>query len=261
MQALIDVLKQVARPTSITFLIATLAAGVVISFLPRTRRAGRWYFAALLLFYWIASAPACAERLIAWQGGQYHPLSSAADARGATVVVVLGAGNMTFQASGMSLNQISWTAALRLLEAARLYNLLDHPTIVVSGGITRRGEGERSEGDAMRSAILELGVPADHILVESESQTTRDEARIVARMLADRPRQPIVLVTSPTHMVRALAVFRSAGLDPIPSASAFKSDHSLESKRWAPSDLGLLLFDTFVYDVLSNWYYRLRGWM
>jgi uncharacterized SAM-binding protein YcdF (DUF218 family) len=161
----------------------------------------------------------------------------------------------------LSLNQISWTAGLRVLEAARLYRLLDHPTIVVSGGITRGGEGARSEGDGLRSAILGLGVPADHVLVEAESQTTRDEARVVARMLADRPRQPIVLVTSPTHMARALAVFKSAGLDPVPSASAFKSDHSLESQRWAPSDVGLLLFDTFVYDVLSNWYYRLRGWM
>jgi len=261
MQPLINLLKQFARPASVTFLVAALAAGIAISFVPRIRRAGRWYFAALLAFYWIASAPACVERLIVWQSDRYHPLATAADARGARVVVVLSAGNDTIQASGLSLNQVSWTGALRLLEAARLYTLLDHPTVVVSGGITRHREGDRSEGDAMRTVILELGVPADHVLVEAESQTTRDQAREVARMLADRPRQPIVLVTSPTHMSRALAVFKAAGLDPIPSASAFKSAYSLESSRWAPSDVGLLLFDTFVYAVLSDWYYRLRGWM
>jgi uncharacterized SAM-binding protein YcdF (DUF218 family) len=261
MQALVDTLKVVARPSSLTFLVAALSVGVLMSFMRRTQRIARWYFAALLAFFWIASAPACAERLTKWRSGGYRPIATASDARGATVVVILGGGNNTIQAAGRSLNQLTWTAALRVLEGARLYNLLDHPTIIASGGITRREEGWRSEGDALRAAILQLGVPADHVIVEAESQTTRDEARVIARMLADRPRQPIVLVTSPTHMARSLAVFSAAGLDPIPSAAPYKSDHSLDRYRWAPSAGGLQLFDDVVYDALSTWYYRLRGWM
>jgi len=55
-------------------------------------------------------------------------------------------------------------------------------------------------------------------------------------------------------------VFRAAGLDPVPSASPYASDHSLDTSRWAPSDVGLILFDTLVYDTMSGVYYWLRGW-
>ncbi len=261
MQAVVDALKEFVRPTSVTFSVALVGVGVALAFSRRTERLARWYFAAVVVICWIVTSPACAERLVEWRGGGYRPLSGAAEARGATVVVVLGAGNDTIQAHGITLNRISWAGALRVLEGARLYQLLDRPTIIVSGGVTGRDEGARPEGEAMRNAILHLGVPADHVVIEAESKSTREEAILIARMLADRPRQPIVLVTSPTHMPRSLAVFRGAGLDPVPSVSAYKSDHSLERLRWAPSDGGLLLVDSVLYDGAAEWYYRVRGWM
>jgi len=261
MQAVLGFLKEFARPTSLSFFIGVVGVGVALAFIRRTQRLARWYFAAVVATCWIVTSPACAERLVQWRGRGYRPLTVAADARGATVVVVLGAGNDTIQARGLALNRISWGGALRVLEGARLYRLLDRPTIIVSGGVTGRDEGARPEGEAMRNAIVQLGVPADHVVIEAESKSTREEAILIARMLADRPRQPIVLVTSPTHMPRSLAVFRGAGLDPVPSVSAYKSDHSLERFRWAPSDGGLLLVDSVLYDGAAEWYYRVRGWM
>jgi uncharacterized SAM-binding protein YcdF (DUF218 family) len=259
-QAIVEPLKLLFRPSSVAFLVIVLAFGVALSFIRRTQRAARWYFAAVLAFYWIAAAPACAERLARWEGGGYTPLADAAAARGARVVVVLGAGNSTIRWADSTLNQVSLTAALRVLEAARLFRLLDRPTILVSGGITGRHEGAQSEGEGLRDAIVQLGVPADHVLIEAESRTTRDEAIVIARMLGDRRRQPIVLVTSPTHMPRSLAIFRAAGLDPVPSVAPLKPEHWAERFRWMPNELGLWLFDAVVYDAAASWYYRLRGW-
>jgi uncharacterized SAM-binding protein YcdF (DUF218 family) len=261
MQAVVEVLKEFARPASLTFFVGVLAVGVALAFLRRTQRFARWYFAAVLATCWIVTSPACAERLVQWRGGGYRTVTSAADARGATIVVVLGAGNETIQARGLTLNRISWGGALRVLEGARLYQLLDRPTIIVSGGVTGRDEGARPECEAMRDAILQLGVPADHVVIEAESRNTRQEAMVIARMLENRARQPIVLVTSPTHMHRSLTVFRAAGLDPVPSVAAYKSDHSLERLRWVPSDVGLFLLDTVVYDGAAEWYYRARAWV
>ena len=62
-------------------------------------------------------------------------------------------------------------------------------------------------------------------------------------------------------MARSLAVFRAAGLDPVPSVAPYKSDHSLDRLRWVPSNLGLWLVDAVVYDTAADWYYRARGWM
>jgi len=261
MQAAVDVLKEFARPSSLTFFIMVVGLGVALAFIRRTAWIARWYFAALVATVWIVSSPACAERLVQWRGRDYRPLERAADARGATVVVVLGAGNQTIQSRGLTLNRTTWTGALRVLEGARIYHLLDRPTIIVSGGVTGRDEGARPEAEGMRNAIVELGVPADHVVLETESKNTREEAIIIARMLADRARQPIVLVTSPTHMRRSLAVFRAAGFDPVPSTAAYKPDHSLARLRWIPSDVGLALADALVYEAAAEVYYRLRGWM
>src|SRR5438067_86038 len=85
--------------------------------------------------------------------------------------------------------------------------------LVVGGGITGREPGSAPEGEAMRKTAESLGVRPPDILVENESKTTREESIVIARLLAGRMQQPIVLVTSGTHMARALAVFRAAGFD------------------------------------------------
>lgn len=261
MQTVIDLLKLAARPTSVTFLVVVLSVGVVLAFVRRTAHVARWYFLAVLAGFWIFSSPACAERLVRWSGNGVGPLTRAADARGATVVVVLGAGNFTFHVGDLTLNVASWPTALRVIEGARLYALLNHPTIVLSGGTTGRSPGARPECEAMRDAIVQLGVPGDHLMLETESKTTRESALEVKRLLAARAGQPIVLVTAPTHMWRSVGVFRTAGLDPVPSAAAYKSDRTLERRRWLPNDVGLMLFDSVLYDTAATYYYMARGWI
>jgi len=261
MQGFIDLLKEFAHPSGVSFLVAALAVAAALAWGRRTQRVAKWYVAMVLVFYWLVSVPVVIEPLLRREQARYPRIDAAGDARGARTIVVLGAGNSTVQGAGQSLNLVTYTAALRLLEGARLYRLLDRPTVIVSGGVTGKETGARSEGDAMRRAILELGVPDDHIVIETESKTTRDEAIVIARMLAGRPRGPIVLVTAATHMPRALAVFRAAGLEPIPAVAPFSSDHSLERRRWLPSNLALLLFDTMCYDAAATWYYWLRGWL
>ena len=256
-QIAIDGLKGLG-PASLRFHLVVLAVGVGLAFLPRTKRIARWYFAAVFAGYWIVASPACAERLAMWKSSGYHAIASPEEARGARTVIVLGAGNYSVQSGGRSINQVSLDGALRLLEGARLYHLLDRPTIIVSGGITQREKGAGSEADAMRTAIIGLGVAPDDVVVEAESKTTADEARILARM-APLLGPPVVLVTSPMHMSRALTVFRAAGFDAIPSASPYKSEHALERWRWVPGDPGLLLFQSVVYDTAAGFYYRARN--
>ena len=261
MQAIIEILKVVARPASVVFLLTAVGVGLVLAFRPRTARHARWYFVGVFAFYWVFTTPACAEWLVRQASGSYSAIATAADARGAQVIVVLGAGNSTIRAGGRFLNEPSITAALRLLEAVRIYAMLDRPTMIVSGGVTGREPGAAPEAEALRDAAVRLGVAPDHILMELESTNTREEAIVIRRMLGDRAAQPLVLVTSPTHMRRSLAVFRAAGLDPIPSVSAYKSEGTLEHNRWLPNDAGLWLLTSVVYDTAANLYYWSRGWL
>ncbi len=261
MQAFVEVFKLYLRPGSIQGLLLLMAVGVALAFYRRSQRLARWYFLAVFGSLYILTTPACAERLVRWQADGSRPLASAREARGARVVVVLGANSRTFRARGLSLSVLGWAANLRVLEGARLSWLLDRPTIIVSGGVVSRERDARSEADVMRDVMLQLGVAPDDVLRESESLDTRQEAIAVRRMLGDRAGEPLVLVTSATHMRRSLGVFRAAGLQPIPSPAADVSEHALEGRRWLPSETGWMLLDAVVYDVGATWYYRARGWM
>jgi uncharacterized SAM-binding protein YcdF (DUF218 family) len=258
-QAFVEILKATARPSSITLLVAVLAVGALSAFLRRTSRLARWYFLAVAAAYWIAGTPACAERLVEWSARDYHPLARADEARGASIVVVLGGGHRVWRVADARVNLVSDSTVFRVIEGARLYHLLPQPTIIVSGGVTGSERHPPPESEAMRDVIVSLGVPADHVVLESESKTTREEAVVIRRMLADRLSEPIVLVTSPTHMRRSLAAFRAAGFDAIPSTARYKSDREREPARWVPNDSAFELFDSFVYDTAANVYYGMLG--
>jgi uncharacterized SAM-binding protein YcdF (DUF218 family) len=259
--AFVYVLKSAGRPASVEFLVIVLGVGIALATIRRTAAWARWYFGALFVAYWVFATPACAERLVRWSGDGSQPLAHATDAHGARVVVVLGSGNQTVQAGGVTVNLVSVQTALRVVEGARLYKLLDRPTVIVSGGVTSHQIGWRPESESMRDVIVRLGVAPDHVVLESESKTTREEALIIRRLLHAPLDQPIVLVTSPTHMRRAVAVFRSVGFNCIPSASAYKSDHAFEELRFLPSDAALLLSDLVLYDTAAWLYYQARGWV
>jgi len=73
------------------------------------------------------------------------------------------------------------------------------------------GDNGRTVADLMRQVLLDRGIDDEHVLVESRSRSTRENARELTRLLppADHPR--IRLVTSQLHLARASAVFERAG--------------------------------------------------
>lgn len=91
-------------------------------------------------------------------------------------------------------------------------------SVVVSGG--RAWEGKR-EADVMADWLMARGVPRHALILETESLTTRENARKVAVILEDRRFQRIGLVTSDFHMRRAAWLFRREGtlVTPFPAPS------------------------------------------
>jgi uncharacterized SAM-binding protein YcdF (DUF218 family) len=261
MTALLSVLKQSARLESVTFWCLAALLGVCLAAWPRTRSWALRYFIAIAAALWLVSTPIVATGLVSLVDGGYRPLERAADARGAETIVVLGGGAVTFHFGGLRLNTPSISTAFRVVEAARVYGLIGHPQIVLTGGVaipTSSATGPESE--AMRDAILRLGIPADHLVLESSSRNTREEALAVRRLLEGRERQPFVLVTSSTHMPRSMAAFRAVGLNPIASPAPFFSEGGLGIWRWLPNDVGLMVSDAVVYDAAARVYYWSRGW-
>jgi len=79
---------------------------------------------------------------------------------------------------------------------------------IVSGSHGDEPTPEHTEADFMAERLAATGISRSRIFLEDESRDTVANAAFVAeRYLADITPRPLVLVTSPFHMPRALAIF------------------------------------------------------
>ena len=258
---MLDFLKGNLRPTSIACFLALLTPGTLMLFVPPLARWGRRCVAAAFVLYLFMSTQAGAMLLARTLTGDFRPLTSAAAARGARVVVVLGSGSVNLRSAGRQLSFVNIEAGLRVMEAARLYRLLDGPTVIASGGVTEHDVAAAPEAVALRRALLDLDVPPGKILLEAESKNTRDEAVIVKRMLAEGGETRFVLVTGPLHMRRSMLAFQQQGMDPVASPSALVSETSGARSLFLPGDQWLQLSDSCVYEWAARAYYWWQGWL
>jgi uncharacterized SAM-binding protein YcdF (DUF218 family) len=112
----------------------------------------------------------------------------------------------------------------------------------------------RDAAPLMRDFLAGQGVPLDRIRLEIESGNTWENARRTAALLAGSPGRK-VLLTSDSHMPRALGAFRKAGLgvQPLPAPDAGK-----RSSRWQGRWPAFL--DLCAESAAWAWY-RIRGWV
>jgi uncharacterized SAM-binding protein YcdF (DUF218 family) len=121
----------------------------------------------------------------------------------------------------VALNQ----AAARITETVVLARRHPEAKILLSGGdasILPRA-GEEMEADATRRLMIELGVPAERILVEDRARNTYENAVDSRALAAPKPGEIWLLVTSAAHMPRAVGCFRKIGWDVLPYPVDFRS--------------------------------------
>lgn len=119
-------------------------------------------------------------------------------------VVVLGGGYL--QGQDISTDELNGDSALRAIKGASIYNRCGAEWFVVSGR-TLSGEPGR-HGQLMRSLALRLGIPEEHIVVEGNSQNTREHPLCLEKLNLLEPASKIGIVTSPWHLKRAMVEFR-----------------------------------------------------
>jgi uncharacterized SAM-binding protein YcdF (DUF218 family) len=258
---MLDFLKENLRPGHMAAALMLLTPGTVMLFVPRLSRWGRRWIAAVVVFYLVLSSPIGSGLLVRTLTGPYQPIASPADARGARVVVLLGSGSTNLRAAGRQLSSVTFEAGLRVLEVARLFDLLGGPLVIASGGVTERDTAAAPESVALQRALIAVGVSPAKIVLESESKNTRDEAIIVKRMLAERGLTDFVLVTSPLHMRRSMLAFEQQGMHPIPSPAPLVPERSTPRSALLPSDLWLQIGDSALYEWLARGYYWWKGWL
>jgi uncharacterized SAM-binding protein YcdF (DUF218 family) len=263
--SLAELTKSFLVPGTLTFLLFGLTLGVLLAHGPRRwRPLGLPLLTLLAASYWLASVPvvgaALATRFHARDAGQV----TMAEVSGAQAIVVLGAGiRNTYAAAGHVLTVPDLQTILNAVEAARVHRLFPNGLPIIASGGRQQGAVEQdSESAILREWLIYAGVPPDHIVLESGSRTTREQAQLVAPMLKTNHWSSFVLVVPAVQMPRAVAVFRAAGVNPIPASAPFRLDADPKGTLgWMPNGGALRWSERATYDYLAWAYYWLRGWL
>jgi uncharacterized SAM-binding protein YcdF (DUF218 family) len=131
------------------------------------------------------------------------------------LLAVLGGG---FRARG----ELSRNSLARTRIAIELYRQVPRP-ILFSGGKTRR-DTDQSEAEAMAALAAAQGVASEHLLLETRSQNTWENALFCAPLLKDHVGRNVLLITSPYHMRRALLCFRAHGIQLVEYSGPFPQE-------------------------------------
>jgi len=130
--------------------------------------------------------------------------------------------------------------AARIDHAIELWKEGIAPWLVVTGG---KQDGDRAtEAEAARTYAIANGVREDAILVEDQSRSTSESLAGVAGLLRARALDQVVVVSDPTHMLRALRIATDHGLVPYGSPTRTSPvDEQLERRlRATVHELGAL---------------------
>jgi uncharacterized SAM-binding protein YcdF (DUF218 family) len=222
----------VISPLGLALLLGALA--LCLAFAKRRRSAWALGF---LAWAWLAawSLPVSSHLVRGALEGHYPPLEASAVPT-AEAIVVLGGGISPAQ-DGRPFPDLG-AASDRVWHAARLFHAGRAPFVLLSGG-SDPAVSATSEAQAMRSMLIDLGVPDGALLLEEGSRNTRQNALFSREMLRQRGLTRIVLVTSALHMPRAVKLFEAQGLTVIPAATDHEASDDFVAQDWMPSAAAL----------------------
>jgi len=135
-------------------------------------------------------------------------------------VLVLGAG-ADYDPSLPPALMLSPTQIVRLTEGIRVARQLPGSTLVTSAYLKY---GPMSQAELSRQAAMSMGYCGRPIQVQEHPENTCEEARSFVAIHGKGKR--VVLVTSATHMRRAMAFFTAFGAHPIAAPCDFKVMHN-----------------------------------
>jgi len=208
----------------------------------------------------VCGNPTLAAGMYARHERTFLPLPPAEHPR-ADVIIVLGGAlspplppRESFDLSG---------ATDRIRYGARLYLTGKADTMLLAGGDVFPQTGVEAESFYTAQLLGEWGVPASAILIEGRSRNTYENALFSKEIMAEKGLEKALLVTSALHMPRALAVFRSAGIDTIAAPTDYNmvSYNQPRILNWLPTLGAMHAFTDVFRENLGILAYRYRGWI
>ena len=232
-----------------------LALGLILLWFTRRQKAGKVLVTAGTVMLLLLGNSRVSAVLLSSLEQRYHPLAlpSLAAATGPikeTYIVVLGSGYSPGPRIDLD-SHLSEDGLARLMEGVRLCRTLAGCKLILSGG-------PPAAAQTMGKIALSLGVRPQDIILEEHSRNTEQEARFIKPAVGATP---FLLVTSASHMPRAMALFRKLGMQPTAAPTDYLASRggAVVPDEIYPGFYGLYEAERTVYEYLGITWEKLLG--
>ncbi|PMH45041.1 hypothetical protein BCU68_10965 [Vibrio sp. 10N.286.49.B3] len=171
-------------------------------------------------------------------------------------IMVLGNGHVVDDQIPPT-SELSRAALMRLTEGIRIMRIYPGSKLILSG---YSGGSEMSHARMMARVALALGVPKPDIILLETAKDTWEEARQAAAFIQDKE---MILVTSASHMKRAMYEFNSAGMHPLPAPTNFLAQTKINQPwdKYAPKSRYLEQTEIYWHETLGSMWQSIRDWV
>lgn len=136
------------------------------------------------------------------------------------VIILLGGGVYDGVSDMSGIGAPSEEMLGRIITAVRLQKRLNIPVIVSSGSGFKF---KKPEAPIVRRFLIDLGIPDRKVIIEEKSRDTIENAEFTREICKRLGYKKPILVTSASHMRRAVMSFEKVHLEVIPFPSGFKT--------------------------------------
>jgi uncharacterized SAM-binding protein YcdF (DUF218 family) len=237
--------------------IAVICALGVILLLIRRQRAGRGLLALGVGLLLLCGYSPLGNVLLLTLSERFPPWQF--DGREPDGIIVLG-GPIDSEVSAARNALETDSSAERVIAMLELARRFPRARIVFSGGSGNLIANSVAEAPLAGQLLGRFGVAPDRIVLEDKSRTTDENATFTRRLVAPKPGERWLLVTSAFHMPRSIGAFRSAGFE----VEAYPVDW--RTRGWDDAAMpfdklsaGLARTDVAVHEWTGLLAYRLSG--
>lgn len=164
---------------------------------------------------------------------------------------VLGNGHTTNPNLPLS-SELALVSLARVNEGVTLYKSYPNMKLIFSG---YGGEDPISNARKNAQMAIALGVDTKDIIILESPKDTQDEAIAVKKIIG---KEPLILVTSASHMVRASLLFRKNDVNIIEAPTDFQVKQ--EESLWQfPSSYGLRRSEAAFHEYLGLLWGKVKG--
>ncbi|EFJ3306123.1 envelope biogenesis factor ElyC [Escherichia coli] len=229
-----------------------IGAGLALLWFSRFQKTGKIFISIGWLALLLLSLQPVADRLLRPIESTYPTWNNS---QKVDYIVVLGGGYTWNPQWAPSSNLIN-NSLPRLNEGIRLWRENPGSKLIFTGGVAKTNTVSTAEVGAR--VAQSLGVPREQIITLDLPKDTEEEAAAVKQAIGDAP---FLLVTSASHLPRAMIFFQQEGLNPLPApANQLAIDSPLNPwERAIPSPVWLMHSDRVGYETLGSIWQWLKG--